>query len=87
MMNTPRIIAPIDDKVINNPTGDEHSKRIKDKIDAIRIRLYERTKHMTASEFTAFVNKEVPIADEKYGFQMTDRIEPPKSNSVDKKTD
>jgi hypothetical protein len=44
--------------VINNPVEDE--------IDAIRLKLYEQTKGMTAAEVTAYIKKQIAPTVEKY---------------------
>ena len=59
---------------------------IEKEIDAIRLVLYEQTKHMTASERSAFFNNEVAVLGEKYGFKTVARDVPSKLNEVDKKT-
>jgi hypothetical protein len=59
---------------------------IENEIDAIRISLYEQTKHMTISEFTAFINNGVAAAGEKYGFKLSDIPLPEQPNEVNKKS-
>ena len=43
---------------------------IEDEIDEIRLRIYERTKHMTHSERTEYYRKSGEATAKKYGFKL-----------------
>ena len=53
---------------------------VEKEIDAIRLELYEETKHMTKSERVAFFYKQAALAGEKYGFKLSNRQPPPKKS-------
>jgi hypothetical protein len=52
----------------------KNKNTIEDEIDAIRIMLYEQTKHMTVKEFNDFIRKETAPINEKYGFKPISRV-------------
>ncbi|MDR1051442.1 MAG: hypothetical protein LBP95_10265 [Deltaproteobacteria bacterium] len=52
----------------------KNKNTIEDEIDAIRIELYEQTKHMTPKEFIAFIHKQTAPINEKYGFKPISRV-------------
>jgi hypothetical protein len=52
----------------------KNKNTIEDEIDAIRIELYEQTKHMTSKEFIAFIQKQTAPINEKYGFKPISRV-------------
>jgi hypothetical protein len=60
--------------------------KIEKEIDAIRLDLYNQTKHMTASERTAFFNQDAAILSKKYGFKIIRKLDQLNPNGVDKKT-
>ncbi|MDR1013059.1 MAG: hypothetical protein LBL38_02210 [Lactobacillales bacterium] len=47
---------------------------IEDEIDAIRIALYEETKHMTVNELNDYIKKETAPIIEKYGLKLVSRV-------------
>jgi hypothetical protein len=47
---------------------------IEDEIDAIRIALYEETKHMTVKELNDYIKKETTPINKKYGFKPISRV-------------
>jgi hypothetical protein len=51
--------------MINNPAEDE--------IDAIRLKLYEQTRGMTASEATTYVKKQIAPTVEKYNISAINK--------------
>jgi hypothetical protein len=52
----------------------KNQNTIEDEIDAIRIALYEETKHMTVKELNAYIKKETAPINEKYGFKPISRV-------------
>ncbi|MDR3154276.1 MAG: hypothetical protein LBW85_08425 [Deltaproteobacteria bacterium] len=48
---------------------------IEDEIDAIRINLYEKTKHMTYEEMSKYISDEVTPIYEKYGIKPISSID------------
>ena len=43
---------------------------IEDEIDAIRLQIYEETKHMTPSQLTEYYRKSGEATAKKYGFKI-----------------
>jgi hypothetical protein len=55
---------------------------IERELDAIRIDLYEQTKHITASEKTDFFNKAAAALSKKYGFKIISKVEQRNQNKT-----
>jgi hypothetical protein len=85
MTNTTKIIAP-NEKSFVIAIGDEHSNRIQEEIDAIRLALYEETKDMTDQEIDDLIGKEIAPILEQLGLNSVSRIVEQKPNEVSKKT-
>jgi hypothetical protein len=85
MTNTIKNIVPTEKEFVNT-IGDEHSKRIEDEIDAIRIALYEETKGMTDQEFEDHIDKEIAPIMEQLRLRSISRVVEQKSNEVNKTT-
>ena len=51
----------------------EKPDTIEDEIDRIRLRIYEKTKHLTREQRVERVNKIAEAASRKYGFKIVSR--------------
>jgi hypothetical protein len=52
----------------------KNANTIQDEIDAIRIALYEETKHMTPEEFNDYVRTQTAPIIEKFGLKLISSI-------------
>jgi len=43
---------------------------IEQEVDAIRLRIYEETKHMTTAEFSEYVHKKTEATIKRYGMKV-----------------
>jgi hypothetical protein len=73
MTNT-TIITHHNEKRFINTIGNEHSKRIQDQIDEIRLVLYEETEKMTEQEIYDLIGKEIVPILEQLGLNPVSRI-------------
>ena len=48
---------------------------IEQEVDAIRLRIYEETKHMTTAELCEYIRKETEATIKEYGMKVVSRVD------------